>query len=88
MGFADAANWKELAVLRTAPMAGVMYSLIVVWFHQEGHQHVEFPHRPWYPQKKWPSFGDMLTTLRRLSFEEKTRGAWETNRPQKTCFTS
>ena len=92
MGFADAANWKELAVLRTAPMAGVMYSLIVVWFHQEGHQHVEFPHRPWYPQKKWPSFGDMLTTLRRLSFEEKNaeclgdEQATKNQFRQLTCF--
>lgn len=71
LGFSDAANWKELAVRRTAPMAGVLYSLIVVWFHEDGHRHVEFPHRPWYPQKQWPSFGDMLTTLRRLTFEEK-----------------
>jgi len=74
MGFSDAANWKELAVRRTAPMAGVLCSLIVVWFHQIGHRHVEFPHRPWYRQKKWPSFGDMLTTVRRLTFEEKLTG--------------
>jgi hypothetical protein len=71
LGFSDAANWKEQAVRRTAPMAGVIYSLTVVWFHQTGHQHVQFPHRPWYRQKKWPSFADMLTTLRRQSFEEK-----------------
>ena len=71
LGFSDAANWKEKAVRRTAPMAGVLYSLTVVWFHRIGHLHVEFPHRPWYPQKKWPSFADMLTTLRRQSFEEK-----------------
>jgi len=71
LGFWDAANWKEKAVRRTAPMAGVIYSLTAVWFHNIGHLHVEFPHRPWYPQKKWPSFADMLTTLRRQSFEEK-----------------
>ena len=50
---------------------GDSYSLIVLWFHAEGHRHVEFPDRPWYVQKKTPSFGDMLTTLRRLSWEEK-----------------
>lgn len=71
LGFSDAADWKEKAVRRTAPMAGVIYSLTVVWFHKIGQLHVELPHRPWYPQKKWPSFADMLTTLRRLSFEEK-----------------
>jgi len=31
-------------------------------------------HRPWYRQKQWPSFRDMLTTLRRLTFEEKLAG--------------
>lgn len=71
LGFADAANWTEKAVRRTAPMAGVVFSLIVVWFDRVGHRHVEYPHRPWYPQKAWPSFGDMLTTVRRLTFEEK-----------------
>jgi len=63
-----------------------MYSLIVVWFHQEGHQHVEFPHRPWYPQKKWPSFGDMLTTLSRLSFEKKNAGSMGDEQATKNLF--
>ena len=71
LGIADAAVRKEKAVRRTAPMAGVIYSLVVLWFHAEGHKHVEFPDRPWYVHKQTPSFGDMLTTLRRLSWEEK-----------------
>ena len=50
-----------------------MHSLIVVWFHQEGHRHLQFPDRPWYPWKEEPSFADMLTTLRRLSWQEKFR---------------
>jgi hypothetical protein len=69
LGFEDPANRKEKAVRRTAPMAMVLYSSIVVWFHREGHRHVEFPERPWYPHKEEPSFGDMLTTLRRLSWK-------------------
>ena len=69
LGFEDPANRKEKAVRRTAPMAMVVYSLIVVWFHREGHRHVEFPDRPWYPHKEEPSFGDMLTTLRRVSWK-------------------
>jgi len=69
LGFEDPANRKEKAVRRTAPMAMVLYSLIVVWFHHEGHRQVEFPERPWYRHKKEPSFGDMLTTLRRLSWK-------------------
>ena len=69
LGFEDPANRKEKAVHRTAPMAMILYSLIVVWFHREGHRHVEFPDRPWYPHKDEPSFADMLTTLRRQSWK-------------------
>ena len=39
-------NRKEKAVRRTAPMALVLYSLIVVWFHQVGHRYLQFPDRP------------------------------------------
>lgn len=70
LGFEDPANRKEKAVRRTAPMALLLHSLIIVWFHQEGHRHLQFPDRPWYRQKKEPSFADMLTTLRRQSLEE------------------
>ncbi len=73
LGLEDPANRKEKAVRRTAPMALVLHSLIVVWFHQKGHHHVRFPDRPWYPQKEEPSFADMLTTLRRLSWQDKIR---------------
>jgi hypothetical protein len=69
LGFEDPANRKEKAVRRTAPMAMVIYSLIVVWFHREGHRQVKFPDRPWYRHKEEPSFGDMLTTLRRVSWQ-------------------
>jgi hypothetical protein len=69
LGFEDPANRKEKAVRRTAPMAMVLFSLIVVWFDREGHRHVGFPERPWYRHKEEPSFGDMLTTLRRLSWK-------------------
>ena len=35
---------------------------------------MRFPFRPWYTKKAEPSFADMLTTLRRLSYDEKTEG--------------
>lgn len=73
LGLEDPANRKEKAVRRTAPMALVLHSLIVVWFHRMGHRHVQFPDRPWYTQKEEPSFADMLTTLRRLSWRDKIR---------------
>jgi len=75
LGFEDPANRKPQAVARTAPMALVLYSLIVLWFHQHGHRQVEYPDRPWYRRKKEPSFADQLSTLRRLSWEENRGGA-------------
>lgn len=74
LGLEDPANRKPLAVERTAPMALLLYSLIVAWFHRTGHASVKFPDRPWYRQKSEPSFGDMLTTLRCLSWREHFRG--------------
>ena len=73
LGLQDPANRTEKAVRRTAPMALVLYSLIVLWFHQEGHRHLRFPERPWYRRKQEPSFADLLTTLRRVSWQEKFR---------------
>jgi len=74
LGLEDPANRLPKAVQRTAPMALIIYSLVIVWFHQTGHQSVRFPFSPWYPKKQEPSFADMLTTLRRVSYEEKTEG--------------
>jgi DDE superfamily endonuclease len=73
LGLEDPANRKEKAVRRTAPMAFVLHTLIVVWFHHVGHRHLQFPDRPWYLRKQEPSFADMLTTLRRLSWQDKIR---------------
>jgi DDE superfamily endonuclease len=72
MGLGEQANRVRKAVERTAPMAFFLYSLVVVWFHQVGHELVRFPLRPWYRRKQEPSFADMLTTLRRVSYDEKT----------------
>jgi hypothetical protein len=70
LGFEDPANRTPLAVQRTAPMALVLYSLVVLWFHRVGHSALCFPDRPWYYWKEEPSFADMLSTLRRVSWEE------------------
>jgi len=72
LGLQDAANRVRLAVSRTAPMALFLYSVIVLWFHQVGHTLLQFPQRPWYSHKEEPSFADLLSTLRRVSYEDKT----------------
>jgi DDE superfamily endonuclease len=72
LGLAEPANRTPRAVERTAPMALVLYSLIVVWFHRVGHLLLRYPERPWYRHKAEPSFADMVSTLRRVSWEEIT----------------
>jgi hypothetical protein len=84
LGLEDPANRLPKAVERTAPMALILYSLVVVWFHQTGHTFLRFPIRPWYPKKAEPSFADLLTTLRRVSYEEKTEGLLPKQSPLKT----
>jgi hypothetical protein len=71
LGLEDPANRLPRAVQRTAPMALVLYSLVVLWHDVDGHRHVRFPERPWYRHKREVSFQDMVTTLRRLSWQEK-----------------
>jgi hypothetical protein len=71
LGLEDPANRLPKAVQRTAPMALVLYSLVVLWFHRLGHGFVRFPDRPWYKQKAEPSFADLLTALRRASWQEQ-----------------
>jgi len=71
LGLEDPANRTQKAVQRTAPMSMFLYSLTILWFATQGHKHLEYADRPWYPHKSEPSFADMLTTLRRKSWEDK-----------------
>lgn len=71
LGFEQPQGWTRRAVERTAPMAMLLYSLIVLWFVAEGHRRYRAPRRPWYPAKSRASFPDMLATLRRESLREK-----------------
>jgi hypothetical protein len=67
LGFEEPQGWSRLAVLRTAPIAMLLYSLTVLWFARVGHHAYRPLPRPWYPKKERPSFADMLRTLRRES---------------------
>jgi SRSO17 transposase len=64
LGFEEPQGWTESAVERTAPMAMLLYTLILLWFAQTGHRAYQPPDRPWYRSKSNASFADMLTTLR------------------------
>ncbi|HEX4340045.1 MAG TPA: transposase [Polyangiaceae bacterium] len=67
LGFADSRARKEAAVLRVAPLVGLLYSSLVVWF-AEGIHHTTIaapPIRPWYSHKHGLCFNDVLRAARR-----------------------
>jgi hypothetical protein len=74
LGFEEPQGWSRNAVQRTAPVAMLLYSLIVLWFVTAGHRHYRPVVRPWYPQKRHATFTDMLATLRRISIREQALG--------------
>jgi hypothetical protein len=71
LGFQEPQGWSRKSVQRTAPMAMLLYSLVVLWFAREGHCHYQPLDCPWYTSKADPSFADMLATLRRRSLRQK-----------------
>lgn len=71
LGFEDPQGWSRQAVKRTAPVAMLLYSLIVLWFVGEGHREYRESPLPWYRSKARPSFRDMLITLRRASIRQQ-----------------
>ena len=71
LGFEEPQGWTRRSVERTAPLAMLLYSLIVLWFAREGHRNWRPLSCPWYTSKTEPSFADMLGTLRRLSIRQQ-----------------
>jgi len=73
LGFEDPQNRTERAVERTAPLALISYSLILLWYVQFGQRSraAKLPTVPWYAHKAGTTFSDMLATLRRASWSER-----------------
>jgi hypothetical protein len=71
LGFEQPQGWTRRAVERTAPTAMLLYSLVVLWFAGWGHRRWQAPQRSWYRHKRWPSFVDMLATLRWRSWQQE-----------------
>ena len=67
LGFEEPQGWSRKAVERTAPLAMLLHTMVVLWFANEGHRLWRPPAHRWYPGKVAPSFTDMLATLRRAS---------------------
>lgn len=72
LGFEEPQNRAPKAVERTAPVAMLLYSLVVLWYARAGHAMRDrwFLRRPWYRGKASASFADMLATLRQASWAE------------------
>jgi len=71
LGFEEPQGWTRNAVERTAPMAMLLYTLIVLWFVREGHHRYQPALLPWYQSKTRASFRNMLLTLRRESIRQQ-----------------
>jgi hypothetical protein len=69
LGFEEPPSWSRRSVERTAPMAMLLYSLVVLWFGTKGHHHRQLKLKPWHREKTQPSFADMLSGLRRASLK-------------------
>jgi hypothetical protein len=71
LGFEDPQNQTPEAVARTAPLAGIVYDLVLLWYAarlQQGHA-AGWTIRPWYRSKTTPSFFDMLSAVRHESWQ-------------------
>jgi hypothetical protein len=66
LGFEDPQNQSAQAVRQTAPLAGIVYALVLLWAADRVTDGVtlHWVVRPWYPTKAAPSFQDLLTALR------------------------
>ncbi len=80
LGFGQPQSQSATAVGRTAPLAFVVYDLVLLWYAQQVQQGtaLAWVPRPWYRQKTAPSFADMLTAVRQAGWRcyiLKARGA-------------
>jgi hypothetical protein len=65
LGLHDPQVWCANSVERAHPMAWFVGALVLLWYAQTGHQEEQaHRHRPWYKQKKEPTFADMLACAR------------------------
>ena len=69
LGFEEPPCWSRRSVERTAPMAMLFYSLVLLWFATKGHRQYKLATMPWHTQKQQPSFADMLVALRQESIK-------------------
>ncbi len=85
LGFGHAQNQTPRAVERTAPFAGVVYSLVLLWAaaHLQQGGTLSWIVRPWYPSKTAVAFPDLLLALRQELWRARfSRPPVSARRPQ------
>jgi hypothetical protein len=67
LGFGDSSARKRAAVERTAPLVGLVYTTLVLWFAEGIHRTriAAPPLRPWYRHKRGLCFADVLRAAQR-----------------------
>ena len=72
LGFQDPQNQTARAVQRTAPMALLVYDLVLLWSASRtaAGDDPSWLRRPWDPHKAAPSFRDLLVNLRRETWRQ------------------
>ena len=72
LGFEDPQNQAVKAVQRTAPLAFLVYDLVLLWSAERTRTHpgTDWLRRPWDPHKTAPSFRDLLIALRRDAWRQ------------------
>jgi hypothetical protein len=89
LGLADPQAQSPTAVRRAAPMAFLVYALVLLWYadaHADATS-TAWVDRPWYPGKTSPSFLDMLTALRRAGWRRYLSAASvPSRRPRNPAF--
>jgi hypothetical protein len=73
LGLEQPQGWSREAVRRTTPTLLLLYSVVVLWFAQEGHRHWRPARHPWYRGKAAASFADMLAGLRTALLKHQLR---------------
>jgi hypothetical protein len=79
LGFEQPRNQTERAVRRTAPFAGLVDALVVLWAAQQvaaggGLLARAVPRRPWYRHKTTLPFANLLTVLRQAGVAHPASG--------------
>jgi hypothetical protein len=81
LGLAQPQAWSAKAVQRVTPALMLTYSLVVLWFADEGHRRWRPILMPWYRNKRHASFADMLANLRQVTLRRQFKDVFK-NHPR------